>query len=102
MPIDLKTLERTAELARIDLTHGLSESEAPAYLEKLTGELSTIVGYIDVLAEADTEGVEPLYSPMLEVAGYRDDVPERRSEPEDILSQAPDRIGNLFAVPKII
>lgn len=102
MPIDMKTLLHTAELARLDLSYGLDEAEAGPALEKMTHDLATIVGYIDVLSEADTEGAEPLYSPMLEVPGPRADVSAPERSTEGLLSQAPDRIGSFFAVPKII
>lgn len=102
MPIDLKTVLHTAELARLDLTHGLNPEEAQAALNKLAGEMAGIVGHIDILSELNTDGIEPLYSPMLEPIGPREDIPVDSGATEDILSQAPDRIGNLFAVPKII
>jgi aspartyl-tRNA(Asn)/glutamyl-tRNA(Gln) amidotransferase subunit C len=102
MSIDLKTVQRTAALARLDLTWGLSPLEAPAALEKLAGELAGIVAHIDILAEADTDGISPLYSPMLEVPAPRPDRPNPGNSSDEILSQAPDRVGNLFAVPKII
>ena len=102
MPIDLKTVQRTAELARLDLTYGLDPAQALASVEKLAEELAGIVGYIDILSEADTGGVEPLYSPMLEVPGARADIPRDSGLTEEILGQAPDRIGDFFAVPKIL
>ncbi len=102
MPIDLETMRKTAELARLDLAYGLSEEEAPAALEKLAGEMAGIVGYMDVLSEADTDGVEPLYSPLMEPAGPRQDLPRDSRLTEAILEQAPDHLGTFFAVPKII
>ena len=102
MPIDLKTVLRTAELARLDLTCGLDQDKAPAALEKLAEELAGIVGHIDILSEADTEGVEPLYSPMIDPPGPRDDLPRDNQAIEEMLDQAPDRLGSLYVVPKII
>ncbi len=102
MPIDLETVKRTADLARLDLTRGLSPDEAPAALAKLADEMATIVGYIDVLGEADTAGVEPLYSPLLEAPGPRPDAARDSGLAEDLLAQAPDRFGDFFAVPKIL
>ena len=102
MPIDLKTVQRTAELARLDLAYGLEPCQAEAAVAKLADELAGIVRHIDILGEAGTQGVEPLYSPMLEVAGDRPDVPRNSGLTEDILGQAPDRIGDFFAVPKIL
>ncbi|UQZ90889.1 Asp-tRNA(Asn)/Glu-tRNA(Gln) amidotransferase GatCAB subunit C [Deltaproteobacteria bacterium Smac51] len=102
MPIDLKIVQSTASLARLNLAQGLEPEQAQADLEKLTHELATIVGYIDILGEADTQGVEPLYSPMLEAPGAREDVVINSNTTEEILEQAPDRIGSFFAVPKIL
>lgn len=102
MPIDLKTVLRTAELARLDLASGLTEAEAPPALNKLADELAGIVGHIDILSEADTEGVEPLYSPMIDPPGPRPDEPLDNRNIEEMLDQAPDRLGNLYVVPKII
>ena len=102
MPIDLKTVQRTAELSRLNLAYGLNEEQAREHLEKISRELVGIVGHIDILSEADTKNVEPLYSPMLEAPGPRPDQPRDSEEVEDILNQAPDRIGNYFAVPKIL
>ena len=102
MPIDLKTVLHTAELARLDLACGLSEKEAPAALEKLADELAGIIGHIDILGEADTEGVAPLYSPMIDPPGPRPDEPRDSQHIEEILDQAPDRLGTLYVVPKII
>jgi len=102
MPIDLKTVIHTAELARLDLSYGLDPEEAQAALDKLAEELAGIVGHIDILSELKTNGIEPLYSPMLEPLGPREDIAVESGAIDDIMSQAPDRIGNLFAVPKII
>jgi aspartyl-tRNA(Asn)/glutamyl-tRNA(Gln) amidotransferase subunit C len=102
MPIDLKTVERTAELARLDVRGGLDPAEASATLGRLAEEMAGIISYMDILKEADTDGVEPLYSPLEEVSGPRPDEPGRGAEPEELLSQAPERVGRFFAVPKII
>jgi aspartyl-tRNA(Asn)/glutamyl-tRNA(Gln) amidotransferase subunit C len=103
MSIDLKTLRRVAELARLDVARGLPEAEALAAEEKLAAELSGLVGRVDILAEADTANVEPLYSLMSgEIPGDRPDVPRPSGLTEEFLAQAPDRIGDFFAVPKIM
>ncbi|MDR0882649.1 MAG: Asp-tRNA(Asn)/Glu-tRNA(Gln) amidotransferase subunit GatC [Candidatus Adiutrix sp.] len=102
MPIDLTTVLHTAELARLDLTYGLAPDKAQAALDKLAAEMSGIIGHFDQLSAVDTEGVEPLYSPMLEPLGPREDCPRAGSAPEDLLSQAPERLGHFFAVPKIL
>jgi aspartyl-tRNA(Asn)/glutamyl-tRNA(Gln) amidotransferase subunit C len=45
-------VEKVALLARLRLSD--------AELETMTGQLTQIVGYVDQLAEVDTEGVEPM------------------------------------------
>ncbi len=102
MTIDPKTVEKTATLANLDLTWGLSPEEAPAALAKLAGEMDNIVSYMDILAEADTSGVEPLYSPMIEPQMPREDIPQNSGLAEDLLNQSPERWGDFFTVPKII
>jgi len=96
MTLDRKTAERIAELARLQIDLD------PAAAAGLAGELAGILQAMDVLNEADVSGVEPLYSPLAEVAGPRPDEPGRGAEPEALLSQAPERVGRFFAVPKII
>ena len=48
--IDQKQVKHIAKLARLELT----EDE----INKFTGQLSDILGYVEVLNQADTEGVE--------------------------------------------
>jgi len=96
MPLDQNLLERTATLARLRI------DPDPVKAARLAEELAGIVSAMDILSEADTKGVEPLYSPLAEVAGPRPDEPGRGADPEALLNQAPDRVGCFFAVPKII
>jgi aspartyl-tRNA(Asn)/glutamyl-tRNA(Gln) amidotransferase subunit C len=106
MPIDQKTAKTIAELARLDLTFGRNEAEAPELLEKLTEEFSKIVGYMDILGEVDTTGVEPLYSPMLEPESPREDLPLseelRKSKAEAILERTALASGRFFSVPRVV
>lgn len=101
MPINIQTVAHTASLAKLEIGYGLPEAEAKAALEKMTAELADIVHYIDILAEADTEGVLPLYSVIEEAPGPREDIP-RAADCEAILALSPDRIADFFAVPKIL
>ena len=75
----------------------------PDDLARLAREMSGSIGFLDILNEIDTAGVEPLYSPLREVPGPRPDRPELgAADPDDLLGLAPDRVGRFFAVPKII
>ena len=49
-----------------------------------------------------TDGVEPLYSPVIHECAFRDDVAERRAERSAILADAPQTDGSFFIVPRIV
>ena len=51
MSLDKATVARIAVLARIEVPE--------AQQERLAGELSQIIGWIEQLGEVDTDGVEP-------------------------------------------
>ncbi len=57
---------------------------------------------MDKLAELDTTGVEPLYTPVDQVSVMRDDVVEKDYAREDILKNAPETDGAFFIVPRIV
>lgn len=50
--IDKKTLEHLLDLARLDVAEGEKH--------KLLKDLEAILGYVAMLSEADTKGVEPM------------------------------------------
>ncbi|MDR3135237.1 MAG: Asp-tRNA(Asn)/Glu-tRNA(Gln) amidotransferase subunit GatC [Deltaproteobacteria bacterium] len=97
MSIDENTAKTVASLARLEL----GDSD-PGRAKALVEEFSKIVGYMDILSEAPTEGVAPLYSPMVDPLPPRADEPVRDPQKADaILGQAPERVGRYFSVPRI-
>lgn len=98
MSLDPATVRRIASLARIRVT----EEE----LDRLQGELNGILAWIEQLNEVDVTGVEPLTEsaqrPVKRPVKPRDDVAVDGGYPEKILSNAPERIGDFFAVPKVV
>lgn len=94
MAIDAATVRKVARLARI--------AEPEDTLEKLAGELSGIMTWIEQLAEVDTDGVEPMTSAVHTPLPMRDDVVTEGGDPEVVLSNAPRRSGNFFVVPKVV
>ena len=94
MSLDPATVRRIAKLARIHL----DEDELP----RLQKELNTILGYVEQLAEVNVEGVIPLSGGSETAMRMREDVVSDGGYPEKILANAPDRIGNFFAVPKVV
>jgi aspartyl-tRNA(Asn)/glutamyl-tRNA(Gln) amidotransferase subunit C len=94
MSLDPATVRRIAKLARIRL----DDAEVP----RLEGELNAILGYVEQLSEVDVDGVQPLSGGAQMAMRLREDVVNDGDYPERVLANAPDRIGNFFAVPKVV
>lgn len=94
MSIDQETVKHIAHLARIELQ--------PNELEKLSGQLHNILGFIDKISNLDIDKIEPA-SHILPISNVlREDKPHISLPPEKALENAPSRKGNFFSVPKII
>ena len=94
MTFSPEDVAKVARLARLTL----DESR----LETFAGQFSDIVGYMDQLGSVDTEGVEPLYSPVDHPAPLRADEARKTFARKDVLSNAPETDGAFFIVPKIV
>lgn len=94
MSLDAATVRRIATLARIRV----EDADIPA----LQGELNSILGWIEQLNEVNVDGVEPLTGAARMALKMRDDVVTDGGYPDKVLSNAPDRAGNYYAVPKVV
>jgi aspartyl-tRNA(Asn)/glutamyl-tRNA(Gln) amidotransferase subunit C len=94
MSLDETAVRRIAKLARIRVDG--------AEVATLRGELNAILGYVEQLNEVDVTGVEPLSGGAQMTMRLRDDAVTDGDIAEQILANAPDRIGNFFAVPKVV
>ncbi len=94
MAVDKATVRRIAQLARIKVPEG--------DLDKLAGELSNILGWVEQLGEVDTEGVELMTSVVPMTPRQRADEVTDGGIPDDILGNAPERRDGFFAVPKVV
>lgn len=94
MSLDAATVRRIAKLARIRV----NDEE----VSTLQGELNAILGYVEQLSEVNVEGVEPLSGGAQMALRQREDKLTDGDMAEKILANAPDRIGNFFAVPKVV
>jgi aspartyl-tRNA(Asn)/glutamyl-tRNA(Gln) amidotransferase subunit C len=94
MSLDAATVRRIARLARIRV----EDDE----VQTLQGELNAILGYVEQLAEVNVDGIEPLSGGAQMALRQREDVLTDGGIPEQILANAPDRMGNFFAVPKVV
>ena len=94
MSLDPAMIHRIAKLARLRLT----EADVP----RLQGELNAILGYVEQLTAVDVTGIEPLSGGAQMALRLREDAITDGAMPERILANAPDRIDNFFAVPKVV
>jgi aspartyl-tRNA(Asn)/glutamyl-tRNA(Gln) amidotransferase subunit C len=94
MSLDSAAVRRIAKLARIHV-----DEDA---LPRLAGELSGIMGWIEQLQEVDVEGVPPLTGAAHMALRLRPDAVTDGGDAERVLSNAPDRAGAFYAVPKVV
>jgi len=94
MSVDIPTVKRVARLARI----AVSDEDA----ERMTGELNTILGFVEQLNEVDVTGVEPMTSVIPMAMKKRHDAVSDGGKPEDIVANAPASDMNFFLVPKVV
>ncbi|MEW6352370.1 MAG: Asp-tRNA(Asn)/Glu-tRNA(Gln) amidotransferase subunit GatC [Thermodesulfobacteriota bacterium] len=74
----------------------------PEEKKKYMGQLDDILKYMDMLAEVDTDNVEPMAGPVELYTPLREDEVKPSLPVEDALANAPARTGTSFRVPKVI
>ena len=94
MSVSPEQVRHIAKLARI----AMSDEE----LDRLLPELNNILGWVEQLAEVDTEGVEPLATVIDQKLRLRDDEVTDGDCRDAVLANAPDAQHGFFAVPKVI
>lgn len=94
MPIDKATVAKIARLARIRVPE--------AEQERLAGELSNILGWVEQLAEVDTAEVPPMTSVVDAVPPMRPDEVTDGGRRDEILANSPNATRGFFTVPKVV
>ncbi len=94
MSLDAATVRRIANLARIHV----DEAEVATLQQELNG----ILGWIEQLNEVDVTGVAPLAGGANIPLPMRDDVVTDGGYADRVLANAPDRVGDFYAVPKVV
>jgi aspartyl-tRNA(Asn)/glutamyl-tRNA(Gln) amidotransferase subunit C len=94
MSLDPATVLRIAKLARLHI----DQADVP----RLQTELNGIIGWIEQLQEVDVDGIEPLTGAATMALRLRDDVVTDGNLLEAVLSNAPDREGPFYGVPKVV
>ena len=94
MSVTNEQVRHIARLARI----AMSDEE----IERLAPELNNILGWVEQLAEVNTDGVEPLTAVIDQKLRLREDVITDGNIRDQILANAPEAQHGFFAVPKVI
>lgn len=94
MTIDLKTVERVAELSRLEFDDSSKE--------EIKKDLNRILGFIDKLNELDTSNVEPLIFMSDAYNVLREDTEGPSINQDDALKNAPRKDSDYFRVPKVL
>ena len=91
MKIDLAEARRIADLAHLEFDQD--------GLERMAGEMTKILSYIDQLREVDIEGFEERDAT---VTPLREDEPQASIDREGVARNAPAWRDGFFVVPKVI
>jgi aspartyl-tRNA(Asn)/glutamyl-tRNA(Gln) amidotransferase subunit C len=94
MAITRRDVEKVALLARLQLSD--------AELATMSEQLAQIVGYVDHLAQVDTEGVEPMAHAVEQLNVFRDDTVEMSLARGEALSNAPHHDERGYLVPAVL
>ncbi len=93
MQIGPEKVVEMARLARLELE--------PEEIEAFTGELNSILEYVDKLQQLDTTGVEPVSHALSVVNAFREDEVAPSLSREEALANAPEANDEAFIVPKV-
>ena len=94
MRLSREEVEHVALLSRLKL----SEPE----VERFTGQLNAILGYFEELQAADTSQAAGTMHVVPMVNVLREDRERPSFQPDEALSNAPERRGDLFKVPRVV
>lgn len=92
--IDKATVAKIARLARIKIDE--------EKLEPLAGELNNILGWVEQLAEVNTDNIEPMSSVVDAKLRWREDTVNDGDKADSVLKNAPNAEFGFYAVPKVI
>ncbi|MHC8510362.1 MAG: Asp-tRNA(Asn)/Glu-tRNA(Gln) amidotransferase subunit GatC [Rhodospirillales bacterium] len=94
MALNKEDVRKAAHLARIKTPEDR--------LDALAGELNAIIGWVEQLAEVDTNGVEPMTSVTEMTAPLREDAVTAVPGADAVLANAQASEDGFFTVPKVV
>lgn len=95
MKIDEGTLDRIAELARLDYSD-------PAARKAILADMERVLSFVEKLNEVDTTGGEPLIFMTEEENVLREDVATTSVSKQEALMNAPVKDSDYFKVPRVV
>lgn len=94
MQISEEQIRQVGRLARLEI----GDEE----LTTLSGQLTTILGYVEKMNELDTSQVEPVSHALAVVNAFREDEVMPSLPREEALANAPAATDEAFIVPKVV
>ena len=94
MKIDKNTILKIAKLTRVKINNN--------EIAELSNQLSSILDWVEILNEVDTDNIEPLSNVSRSKLYLRKDEKNKEDKSNDVLSNAPEKLENYFVVPKVI
>jgi aspartyl-tRNA(Asn)/glutamyl-tRNA(Gln) amidotransferase subunit C len=94
MSIDAATVRRIAHLARIKVEGG--------EIERLQGDMNSILGFVEQLKEVNIDGVEPMTSVTPMKLPMREDKVTDGGDAKKVLMNAPATEEGFYLVPKVV
>jgi len=94
MSVTKEDVAYMANLARLKVTEG--------EIEQFQTDMNKILGYMELLNQVDTTGVEPLDHVIELPPNYRKDISNPPLDHDEALKNAPDADSDYFRVPRVI
>jgi aspartyl-tRNA(Asn)/glutamyl-tRNA(Gln) amidotransferase subunit C len=94
MSLSREEVEKVALLGRLRLS--------PDELDRMTAQLGAIVGYVDQLAELNTDDVEPMAHAVELTNVFRADEEQPSLPVAEALANAPHQDGQFYLVPAVL
>lgn len=94
MSLSKEDVKKVANLARIHMEDAQLETMAP--------QLSKIIGFVEHLAEVNTDNVEPLANVVDITLNLREDKVTDGNCADKVLTNAPETTQGYFVVPKVV
>ncbi|NUM51923.1 MAG: Asp-tRNA(Asn)/Glu-tRNA(Gln) amidotransferase subunit GatC [Flavobacteriales bacterium] len=92
--IDSKTVERIAELSKLEFNDEEKKS--------VQNNLNRILAFVEKLNEVNTTGIEPLIYMVEEKGTLREDEAKQTITQQEALKNAPKKDSDYFKVPRMI